>query len=455
MESLLIEFRLDRPTWFYLSLLLVVAAYFRFGRIWSLRNLDLLLLLALSPGLLLLERGRALGFGWLLAAGGAILARLCLDSHFDRRPRLAQNLNTAGLTFLLGTCATFHIGEIVTTEHLPDSARRTTGRAGLLFQGRDASELTDPQQVGRRASAPGPGTIVVAAPAVGISKAVTLGERESAGSADTELAVRIAALLAHTSVVSALVILGWRTFGDVHLGVSMATLYLLLPCTAYNVAQVDHVLPCGLILWAVVSFRRPFAAGGLLGLACGTLSFPVFLLPIWMTFYGRRNSLRFAAALAAVWLGLLGTVAMTSVDSASFVRQVFGMIDWSMLRFESSNMTGAWAGVDGVYRMPVFALFLVMVGLLCLWPKARTIEALLARSAAVIVGIQFWYPQDGGVYLLWYVPLFLAVVFRPTLSQLTAPPVVAWFPRREKAPPASDRPAFAAMAAEPMRPLFR
>jgi hypothetical protein len=456
VETLLVDFRLDRPTWFYLSLLLVVAVFFRFSRIWSLRNLDLILLLTLSPGLLFLDAGRRLGYAWLFGASAVILIRLLLDPLFDRRPRIAQNLNTAGLIFLLGACATFHVASILTTDRLPASAVRTADRADQLVHRRDASNLATIKTSTKGEPPAGPAATVWTASAVGLSKAVALTDRLPADEADSTLPVRIAAILAHAAVVSALIVLGWKLFGDVHVGVSMATLYLLLPCTAYNSAQVNHVLPCGLVLWAVVLFRRPFAAGGLLGLACGTLTFPIFLLPIWMTFYGRRNAIRFAAALAAVWIVLLGSVALTAADADSFRRQVLGMIDWSMLRFGSGDTTGAWAGIDGVYRMPVFVTFLVMIGWLCRWPKAKTVEPLLARSAAVIVGMQFWYPQDGGVYLLWYVPLLLVVMFRPTLTQLTAPPVGSWVWRREQVPaiPEEHR-ALASATSEPVRPLFR
>lgn len=456
METLLVDFRLDRPTWFYLSLLLVVAVFFRFGRFWSLRNLDLSLLLVLSPGLLFLDTGRRLGYAWLFGASAVIVVRLLLDPLFERRPRLTQNLNTAGLIFLLGACATFHVASILTTDRLPASAVRTADRADQLVHRRDASKLTTIKVSSKGEAPAGPAATVLTAPAVGLSKAVALTDRSPADEADSTLPVRIAAILAHAAVVSALLILGWRLFGDVHSGVSMATLYLLLPCTAYNSAHVNHVLPCGLILWAVVLFRKPFAAGGLLGLACGTLTFPLFLLPIWITFYGRQNALRFATALGMVGVALLGSISLTSANPESFKGQVFGMIDWSMLRFGSGDTTGAWAGIDGVYRMPVFVTFLVMIGWLCRWPRVKTVEPLLARSAAVIVGIQFWYPQDGGVYLLWYVPLLLAVMFRPTLTQLTAPPATRWISRREQAPAASaERPVVASAMAEPVRPLFR
>ena len=73
------------------------------------------------------------------------------------------------------------------------------------------------------------------------------------------------------------------------------------------------------------------------------------------------------------------------------------------------------------YRIPVFVAFLVGTGILAAWPRKKTLEQLIAHSAAIIVATQFWYPQRGGVYTLWYVPLLLVVFFRPTLSHLLPP----------------------------------
>ena len=47
-------------TWVYLSSLLMVGLFFKFGRFWSVRNLDLVLLILLSPGLLLVHFGGAM-----------------------------------------------------------------------------------------------------------------------------------------------------------------------------------------------------------------------------------------------------------------------------------------------------------------------------------------------------------------------------------------------------------
>ncbi|MBM4090225.1 MAG: hypothetical protein FJ276_12505, partial [Planctomycetes bacterium] len=50
--------KIDPTTWVYLASLLIVGLFFKFGRFWSVRNLDLILLILLAPGLLLVFNGR-------------------------------------------------------------------------------------------------------------------------------------------------------------------------------------------------------------------------------------------------------------------------------------------------------------------------------------------------------------------------------------------------------------
>src|SRR2546421_3174227 len=55
-ESVFLEFDLpNATTWFYFSLLLAVALFFKFTRLLSVRNWDVLSLFLLVPGLLLLQ----------------------------------------------------------------------------------------------------------------------------------------------------------------------------------------------------------------------------------------------------------------------------------------------------------------------------------------------------------------------------------------------------------------
>lgn len=449
METLLTDFRLDRPTWFYLSLLLIIACYFRFDRLWSLRNLDLGLVLLLSPGLLLAETGTHLGFIWLLVGGAAILVRLFMDGLIRRRPRLPQNLNTAGLAFLMAVCGVFHCTKILTTEHPPIAALDSGDHASPQLERAGGTSLNE----SRISSTDEPS----AEPAVTTRTAATV-ERTNVvvtdGNEDMpyNLPMRTAVILAHFSLVAALLVLGWRHFGDLSLGIAMATLYLLLPCTSYNIAQLNHVLPSALILWAVIRFRSPLQAGGLMGLACGTLLFPIFLLPLWMTFYGFRNAVRFVASSMLAWVGLLCLIAFATSTTDPLSWGSFTLFDHTVFDLSGEERTGIWAGVQSVWRMPVFALFLAMICVLCWWPREKSVESLVARSAAVLIGIQFWHAHDGGVYLLWYIPLFLVVVFRPSLSHLTPPSAAVWRTREVRM--GSQKAPVIPIGSSPARVLF-
>src|SRR5436190_3608390 len=57
--TVFLEFNLpNATTWFYFSFLLAVALFFKFGRVLSIRNWDVVTLFLLVPGLLLVQAAR-------------------------------------------------------------------------------------------------------------------------------------------------------------------------------------------------------------------------------------------------------------------------------------------------------------------------------------------------------------------------------------------------------------
>ncbi len=403
MSEILLGYEVNEPTWFYLSLLLIVAVFFRFNRFWSLRNADLAVLLSLSPGLLLVNAAgpdSPLGYVWIFAITLLLWGRLLMDSLFTRRPRYEQNLNPAGLAFLMFAALAFQTTRIIM--HEPhESSLATVRLADHLLNREDTGN-------GERAqpAAAGPAGRLLATPVVPFSGGVEA------------VAARSLAVLSHIAVMCALIAIGRWHFSDMRLGLAMATLYLLLPCTAYDASRVTHVLPGALIIWAVAMYRKPLAAGMLLGLACGTMFFAVFLLPLWMAFYWKRGAWRFAGALGSVAAVLTVSLLLTSADSYSFTRQILGSIDWAALKFDAGDGVGFWSVYHPAYRIPVFALFGVVLVSISIWPVEKNLEHLLAHSASIVVGTQFWYPHEGGIYVLWYLPIVLVVMFRPRLAHL-------------------------------------
>ena len=428
MDIILRGYHVNEPTWFYLSFLLITAVFFKFTRLWSVRNLDLALLLLISPGLLFLRHELAAGYVWLFGVSALLLGRTLLDGVFTRRSPLDQNLNAAGLTFLCFAAFAFLMTRAI-TEPPPSSTVESVRRANQLLNGTPAAApaaSSESASAGKSDPTPpaGPGSPLLMAPVAGLSKVVGFQTAPQVrGSSEPELiAARSIAILAHLAVIIGLILVGRQIFGMLEVGIAMATLYLLLPCTAYDVGKVNHVLPSALVVWAVWAFRMPLVSGMLLGLACGTLFFPIFLLPLWASFYGRRGALRFCSAVVLVTAAILGSRVFGSPDSNTFVSQTLTYMGLADLTFQVSSSTeGFWSHYESAYRIPVFVAFLVMLVALTIWPRRKNLSQLMAHSAAIVIGTQFWYPQQGGVYVLWYLPLLLLVMLRPALANHFAP----------------------------------
>lgn len=429
MEEILNGYKVGGATWLCLSFFLIIAIYFRFNRVFSLRNTDLFALLLISPGILLAKSGSPSGYVWLFAVCGVWMLRLIFDGYFTRRPRLEQNLNTPGLTFLCAVAFVFLSFHAWTSADVPASSLQTAEAGVRLLNRQEAPHKPDAAHAAVPDDAKaGPAAAVFTAPIAKVIPplaATISAEPKPAASATTTAvyAARVASIIAHLLVIVALACIGRWHFGDLQIGMAMAALYMLLPCTSYDVGRLNHVLPSAFILWAIASYRRPMLAGALMAFACGTLRFPVFLLPLWFLFYDWRGAARFAGGLAAAGVVLVGSLILTSADTSSFINQMIGAaaIDWPTLSFRDNSGGGFLQPDIAAYRIPVFVAFCAGTIVISVWPWQKTLENLIANSAAIIIGTQFWYPQQGGVYSLWYVPLLLVVIFRPTLSQLTPP----------------------------------
>jgi hypothetical protein len=116
-------YRVNPTTWFYLSSLLSIAVFFKFNRVWSMRNLDLVGLILLAPGLLAVEYGgykasaaaQELGYIWIFTVSGIFLVRMLFDSLMVRRPLLDPNLTVGGLVFLGISLLVFLLANVITS----------------------------------------------------------------------------------------------------------------------------------------------------------------------------------------------------------------------------------------------------------------------------------------------------------------------------------------------------
>ena len=507
MSEILFQYQKIEPTtWAYLSSLLIVGLYFKFNRFWSVRNLDLCLVILLAPGLLMVhyggqvtrrppatagvdprpadletkvdlamdappasvslddpaeiagdvaaspapssmppageskaatetpastpsnlpnlsaEKARSVmhfGYLWLLSVSLILLIRLLCDPTMVRRPLLEPNLSNGGLLFIGCALLVFLMSNVLASQVSVD-------------------ELSGDPQATSKEKAPfhtaGPGYFFLNQ----LPKIPTLPQGQLSKD-DPRLAyatvARTMAVISHLAVISALVIIGLWHFDNIKLGIGAATMYLLLPYTAQMTGHVNHVLPAALLLWAVVFYRRPALAGIFIGLSVGAVYYPIFLLPLWISFYWQRGVVRFLAGLIGAVAVLAMCLLLVDKGFANFgdnLRLMFGLFTPNMT---SKNMVGVWSdyfGWESIWRLPCIAISICLSAFFALWPAQKNLGTLLSCSAAMMVAVQFWHAYGGGTYIAWFMPLMLLTIFRPNLEDRIALTVLGegWLSKR-------------------------
>ena len=177
MSEFLFDYQKVHPTtWVYISSLLTIGLFFKFSRVLSVRNLDLIGLILLAPGLLVVEYGIAreqpsverVGYIWLFVTNGLFMIRLLLDPMMVRRPLLEPNLSVGGMTFLGISMLIFLMANVVNSKMTADDLAghaavaealavpvasgenryRAGGLEALLAAGGADVLMPDPQRVG-------------------------------------------------------------------------------------------------------------------------------------------------------------------------------------------------------------------------------------------------------------------------------------------------------------------
>jgi hypothetical protein len=394
--------------WSAASFLLAVACFVQFARPFAARNRDILGLYLFVPGFLhlitahlLARRGseddlvsrdlhRSLAYSWLIAASVLWFIRCFIDHVMTRRPNFPPNLTTGGIVWL---------GSAMLATHLGLAALRTN------------DPLTPP--TGKRPAA-----------VAGVeSGAAAIVAATGQNTFDTQAVVTACfSAVGHMGIVAGLWTIGAVHFRNRTTGLAMAFCYLLVPYTGFQFSSFHIVMPAALILAAVACYRSVTWAGVLLGFAAGTAYFPLLLLPAWLQFYRSRRLGRFAvffgtglvagAGVALLGLWLLGQSPTNVWRNANFA-------DWLPWRVPESE--SLWMRVHWAYRLPVFVVYAAFVLTSIVWPACRNLGQLIAVSAAILIGVQFWFADQGGIYVLWYLPLAILMAFRPVTTEMVPP----------------------------------
>jgi len=440
MDQILYDYELNDTTWVYLSSLLLIAVFFRFNRVWSLRNLDLIGLISFAPGLLLVGRPelnlQEFGYIWLFTVSGFFLLRMLFDPLMVRRPLLEPNLSPGGLAFLALSLMIFLMMNV--RLYRPDdrdlAAARQVDRvlAGAPIE----PDVEGEESALNLRNRPG-FFLMMWLPSISTAAMIDANDPpmdDAMGKQAKQIAAaRTAAILSHIAIITALMLIGVRHFDNVRAGVSTATLYLMLPYTAQMTGRVDHVVPSALLLWAVAAYKFPFVSGVFIGLTSGVIYYPIFLLPLWCGFYWQKGLIRFVLGVVITWGILIGLSAVLLHDSTAFWTSLKTMFGWTNLTTASSG-AGFWSfmGTTAPYRIPVMVAFFALSVGFAIWPTRKNLGTLISCTAAVIIGAQFWHLDRGGIYIAWYLPLLLLTIFRPNLEDRVAVSTLgeAWLAKR-------------------------
>ncbi|MDA0658899.1 MAG: hypothetical protein O2931_07270 [Planctomycetota bacterium] len=455
MKDFLFEYHGVQPTtWVYLSSLLMIGLFFKFGRLWSVRNLDLVLLVLLAPGLLFVLLGEQSapssavglpqvgqvdpspagdepsvvvpgssiqrspaqwatwrGYIFVFLACGFILVRLLLDSAMVRRPLLEPNLTLGGLAFIGCSLFIFLMANVIRGHGSAEQVR--SHGVERVVPGVAGVAVTDDR----------PPAIDMPTTFPGYPLLDSLSQRSL-----SHQWRKVVAICSQLAIVVGLVLIGLYHFGNIVNGIGAATMYLMLPYTAIMTNHPDHSLPAAMLLGAICCYRRPVAAGIMLGLASALIYYPFFMLPLWLSFYWPRGLSRFLVGYTVTVLAMFAILAFSGDPLGEGARQMFGL--WSP---RMDGLGGIWnpaiGGWDPSFRLPVMATFIMLSCSFAIWPPQKNLGTLISCSAAVMVATQFWHGDRGGMQMGWYLPLLLLTIFRPNLEDRVAVLVV---PNKDK-----------------------
>ncbi|MCL2624787.1 MAG: hypothetical protein FWD31_14080 [Planctomycetaceae bacterium] len=523
MPSSLFQYEMLPTTWFYMSSMIIFAVFFKFNRFWCVRNLDLLGLLLLTPGLLFLAMNASRwGYLWLFACGFLFITRLFLDLLMVRRPLLDPNLNPAGMALsvillllfmaanisvnrgaTIDSVRTLRLEQILTLNDweyaqkplqyrvagfrpflaltdktnqvmapdrgfLPVYARE---KADIIGRHRDQKNSFLNETRGAEAlvrdvleSVMGPSTSVdgttlaedqapddsLVVPVAFVQQQETANPTEprqvqtldgqgSAGVSPSllhetppgllkaddakgefslwfEMLVIALVMLGHIAIVIGLIHIGHCHYNNLVTGISAAMLYLLLPYVNQMPGRLDHVIPGALILWAVALYRRPLFSGVCIGAAAALMFHPVFLVPLWCSYYWKRGLFRFL--IGVVGIILVFHLLLLVSPLGSYGEQWLNMIGANNLKLHAPD--GLWVDFPSIYRIPIMVVFVILCVGVIFWPSRKHLATLMCCSTIILLGLQFWQAHQGGLYMAWYLPLLITTLFRPNLEDRIA-----------------------------------
>lgn len=340
------------------------------------------------------------GFIALLLACLLLMIRMLIDPALVRRPLLIPNLSIGGLSFIGVSLFLFLMANVITSSPHEQRERGPALGPGYALLNMLPELPTTPD---------------------GESSNRTADRLEDRGHWLPNVA-RILAIVSNLAIVFGIVGVGYWHFDNVKTGIGCAVMYLLLPYTAQMTGNLEHIVPAALLVLALLAYRQPLLAGMLLGLAAGLVYYPLFLLPLWISFYWHRGLKRLLGGVGGSLLLLSGLLLLEGFAAfGDHVRSMYGL--W-LPRMD--GLVGIW-GPGRFYadfRIPVLAAFILLSVSFVFWPPRKNLGTLICGTAALMLAAQFWHGNGGGLFMAWFLPFVLLTIFRPNLDDRIATQVV-------------------------------
>lgn len=457
-EAFLSRLLPDQGGVLWLSLILLLAVAFDFGRLRSRRNVDLLLMFAL--GVVLFDVMQFFGvlqrphywtlldavFTAVVAVNATLAVRAILRV---RRPETAgwrPNLPQRPLAAL--AVVLFAVNVLVALIRTPDDAGYFVNLGAQRLRERGRMPYGDPLLTGTPGAAYGPTLYAVHVPFQFTIEPRSLNrtspDRPPLGDQSNyylppPLATKLTTIALHLVGVLGLFFAARRFTGDAAVGWALVALYcgsasvLGIGGTDFaigGITFVSHIGPASLTLAAIALLHRPAASGALLAAATGAGFYPGFFLPAWIAYFwrDRPRCLRFGAgfAVAAAVIcgatyvlsrpadgrGRIGTILHDTLghhtDPAGYGRSQFGF--WGQRGGLRAWMTRPLAGESSL-TTPAYLLFFVVVALSVRLARRASASELALLSAALAIGAHLLKIHSTGTYLAWAYPLLLLGFF--------------------------------------------
>lgn len=248
------------------------------------------------------------------------------------------------------------------------------------------------------------------------------------GASDTKLnAGRFTSILFDSLCVLGLALVGWR-FGRWRLGVTLAFAWVTYPFTQYALnSNTNDMVQAAFLIFALLFIATPFRRGFFGALASWVKFAPLIIMPMWLTYPDLRSirpKLRFVAGFAiatllAFWILLLepNPIHAASVFFNRALRwqigrdSPFSLWDWRQYHA---------AGIPNLHAVQVVLSALLVAGALAaaVWPRHKSLLQLVALTGALLIGFELVQTHWFYLYIPWFLPfVFLAILAPPLAPQ--------------------------------------